>query len=787
MSRVGPALRVEPLEPRETPAAVGTLDPSFGIGGVTSVNAGVAVSQVAVDSAGRVVMVGATTTAGNHDVVVFRFTANGTPDPSFRVIGQTTIDFGGDDSADGVAIDAQDNIIISGQTKGGPHRGAAFARLSGATGLPDPTFGAGGTGQIVIDDPADHVSLGFGPLAIDAAGRPVAVGTAGEDIEVLRLTANGSGLDPSFNGGAPRFLSVAATSSDSATGLALDAAGRIVFGGVSQAVVPGPFADAVGRLLPDGTPDPAFNGGNILVFTPPGATEATAGGVDVDPAGNVYLAASEQSTNANVMVVARVTGGGALDTTFGTGGLVTINPPGALASSGSDVAVTPAGRIVATGEVATSASMARQFLAAQLLPDGTLDPGFAAAGPTPGMTLFPAGTTDLNQGGRLALAPNGRIVVEGTRFPLGSNPQAVEAFRLIGTVERPRDLSVGGAANATANVYAPTATSTYANPPARTTPGGLFQDFSGQPFTGEVRTATGDVNGDGFEDTVLLTGPGAPGRMAVVSGKDGSLLLAPTDPYGDPGGFGSGGFVTAGDIDGNGRAEWVVTPDLRGGPRVIVFGLNPDGSLRLVANFFGIEDPSFRDGARAALGDVNGDGILDVFCIAAFNGGPRTALFDGQDVLVQIGQGRQPFLLVSDFFATTTGTDDGRGGRSIAAGDVNGDGVADLIATGDNLLGTGNQVVAFSGADLVAGKFPGFGATPLANFTVGGQSPGALVSLATVDADGDNKVDLAVGSGAAQASLVKVYAGANLTGATEPGATQLDPFGTPTVNGVFVG
>src|SRR5437867_13218209 len=40
-------------------------------------------------------------------------------------------------------------------------------------------------------------------------------------------------------------------------------------------------------------------------------------------------------------------------------------------------------------------------------------------------------------------------------------------------------------------------------------------------FTGEVRTATGDVNGDGFEDTILLTGPGI-GLMAVVSGKDGS-------------------------------------------------------------------------------------------------------------------------------------------------------------------------------------------------------------------------------------------------------------------------
>ena len=206
-----------------------------------------------------------------------------------------------------------------------------------------------------------------------------------------------------------------------------------------------------------------------------------------------------------------------------------------------------------------------------------------------------------------------------------------------------------------------------------------------------------------------------------------------------------------------------------------------------MANFFGIGDPSFRDGDRAALGDVNGDGILDVFSIAAFNGGPRTALYNGADVLVARAANRDPHKLVGDFFAAPSGQDEGRGGRSIAVGDVNGDGVADLIVTGDNLLGTGNQVVVFSGADLAANKLPGFGATPLANFTVGGQPGSALVSLAAVDLDGDNKADLAVGSGAGQASRVKVYLGTNLSGTSEPASTSLDPFGTPTANGVFVG
>src|SRR5262249_279333 len=133
-------------------------------------------------------------------------------------------------------------------------------------------------------------------------------------------------------------------------------------------------------------------------------------------------------------------------------------------------------------------------------------------------------------------------------------------------------------------------------------------------FTGDVRVASGDFNGDGTVDTGLGTGPGTKTVMAVVSGKGGRTLVPPTAPFGDAN-FRLGGFVAAGDIDRDGRAEWVITPELRGGPRVIIFHLLPNGTFditsgsqpSLVANFFGIGDPAFRDGDRAALGDVNND------------------------------------------------------------------------------------------------------------------------------------------------------------------------------------
>jgi len=333
-------------------------------------------------------------------------------------------------------------------------------------------------------------------------------------------------------------------------------------------------------------------------------------------------------------------------------------------------------------------------------------------------------------------------------------------------------LITSGPPNGQALVFLPGATGQYATSPIATA----------NPFgpSQTPRSAVGDVNGDGVEDAILVTGPGLPIRVAVISGADNStLLVAPFDPFG--GDFLGGGFVASANFDGVGSAEFVVTPDQGGGPRVTIFSL-VNGTPVVRSNFFGIDDSNFRGGCRAALGDVNRDGTPDLAVSAGFLGGPRTALFDGKTMFTT------PLRLVGDFFAFS-GSDAVtlRNGVFVAVGDVNGDGFAELIFGGGP--GGAPRVFILDGALVAANNVAGAQSNPVANFFVNGNSVDrGGVRLAVKDADGDAKADVVASSGEGSPARVRVYLGKNFTTNGEPATFQdLDPFGVALAGGVFVG
>ncbi|HYH63740.1 MAG TPA: FG-GAP-like repeat-containing protein, partial [Urbifossiella sp.] len=228
--------------------------------------------------------------------------------------------------------------------------------------------------------------------------------------------------------------------------------------------------------------------------------------------------------------------------------------------------------------------------------------------------------------------------------------------------------------------------------------------YGGQ-FTGGVHVAVVDVNRDGELDLVTSPGPGTGSVIRAFDGRTG-FLLADIPVFG--GVFFGGVNLAAGDIDGDGWAELVASADDGGGPRVTIYSFPASGPSR-IADFFGIDDPSFRGGARTAVGDINGDGRAEVVVAAGIGGGPRISVYDG--AALAAGRHVHP---VSDFFLFEQEL---RNGAYVALGDLDGDGAADLVGGGGP--GGGPRVLALSGQLLLTGGPAAALGRPLGNFFAG--------------------------------------------------------------------
>src|SRR5262249_25681465 len=144
-------------------------------------------------------------------------------------------------------------------------------------------------------------------------------------------------------------------------------------------------------------------------------------------------------------------------------------------------------------------------------------------------------------------------------------------------------------------------------------------------------------------------------------------------------GFLGGVRVATGDVTGDGSSDVIVGAG-RGAPggHVKVFDGATGAELRSFFSF----DQGFVGGVQVAAGDVNGDGRADVIVGAGPGAGPHVKVFDG-------ATGAE----IRSFFAYDPGFS---GGVRVAAGDVDGDGLADVI-TGSGL---GGHVKVFQGQTL---------------------------------------------------------------------------------------
>jgi len=285
-------------------------------------------------------------------------------------------------------------------------------------------------------------------------------------------------------------------------------------------------------------------------------------------------------------------------------------------------------------------------------------------------------------------------------------------------------------------------------------------------FTGGIRTASADVNNDAIIDIIAAAGPGMNPEVRILDGNTGDTL---TTIQAFESSFRGGLYVVSADLNGDGFAEIVISPDEGGGPRVRVLSGKDQTSL---ADFFGIEDTNFRGGARVTLGDVNGDGVLDLLVGAGFGGGPRLAVFDGKSLL-----SGTPKKLFNDFFVFEQTL---RNGVFLTSGDINGDKFAEVVVGGGP--GGGPRIFALSGKDLIAGV-----QTQVANFFAGDLGSRGGVRITVKDLDNDGLADILAGSGVDSGASVLAYSGKSIPqDGTPPVLDQFDAF-EGFEGGVFVG
>ena len=140
-------------------------------------------------------------------------------------------------------------------------------------------------------------------------------------------------------------------------------------------------------------------------------------------------------------------------------------------------------------------------------------------------------------------------------------------------------------------------------------------------FTGGVRVATGDVNGDGFVDIITGAGPGGGPHVKVFDGSTGDQIHSffAFDPD-----FTGGVFVAGGDVTGDGRSELIVGAGPGGGPHVRVF----DGTTAARSASFLAFDEGFTGGVRVGTEDIEGSGKSKIITGPGPGGGPHVRVFD---------------------------------------------------------------------------------------------------------------------------------------------------------------
>jgi uncharacterized delta-60 repeat protein len=386
------------------------LDTSFGDGGISVTKFSTESASgdaVAIQPDGKIIVGGVKTPAGQH-FAVMRFTRAGALDTSFGTNGVAQTRVGNTShSVTAVALQPDGKILLAGFTRFvGQNPDFALLRYT-SDGVLDATFGAGGVVLTDFGTRTDQVRA----MALMADGRIVLGGhTLTDDLSIAdmafaRYMPDGA-LDSTFGSSGRVVVDVRGTP-DEARGVVVLPGGQIVAAGLSKN--PGGWADlAMLKLKADGAIDTTFGQAGVFTSSFGGPENDVANALAVDALGRPIAGGTAGSVDFGAL---RLTPGGTIDSSFGTGGRARIDF-GGRGDQASDITIEPGGRVLMVGSSVSGVATDVRVGIARLLTDGTLDSTFGVGGSA--LIPLPAGYFGASAVARaVALDRCGAVVVGG--------------------------------------------------------------------------------------------------------------------------------------------------------------------------------------------------------------------------------------------------------------------------------------------------------------------------------------------------------------------------------------
>ncbi len=361
----------------------GALDPSFGTGGVVTLQPStfatpysvVEFSGLAVMPDGRIVIAGVTSDSeGHRETFVGRLLASGALDPTFaggyvaRQLSTAAEPAKRLSEFLGVIVEGNGSVIATGTAANSEGKQELVVERFESNGASDASFAVGGVyrhqwglGSSAGSVGSDLIQRPDGTLLISGA---VTEAGTNEELALLNLTAAGSpNLGFGSGGMAVYQPSEFPGSNTVAYRVAEQPGGDIVLGGTASFNAEGAPAFVAARFTSGGEIDPSFgtHGATLLALSSSPEPSSQAVGLVVQPDGRLVLSGIVTVPQVSeeprlVFTLARLTANGELDPTFGEHGVLQHQlEPGANASSvGLGEAIDQSGKLLVAGAAGIS-------------------------------------------------------------------------------------------------------------------------------------------------------------------------------------------------------------------------------------------------------------------------------------------------------------------------------------------------------------------------------------------------------------------------------------------------